>query len=437
MVSTDQEPYLLKEEKIPESFFEKAQRWNMRRKAQATNGSLAEGRAREILDELDEAVLHSTSGQERKARKVIRQNTLAFKDQIAPIASKFHKIVFHRDLWSVCQYVDSPLFIEEALNMMVRAQDEEGKVQTAQSAFGRGGLNFQDETTFYLPILAYQAEVEHHITLSQGIQEGARKAGEYTARQVNEEGFIVNKSHRRSDWLDELLLPEGDVVASKQGLGILALRKAYQRGDIKDKYVVERAEDGYRELPRRWDNRMPHSLLTGWRGVSALGPEGYSILWDNVKMLDDIVMENTIRSFITRSPREWEVPDLGLRVITDQDGRYLDEDHFIHPNLGGQFMNHRGFYHNGATWPKEDMKVVAAARGHHMDLGFLPAHMKGVLDPETLIHLIFASGSHLEEFWPTGRHSNVIEEYDRVDQTWLVEMLDLQRRMERRFSQVA
>lgn len=399
--------------------------------AQKTNGTRATGLAKQVLEELDDRIISSENEVERKARQAIKDNTLGLGDEITQRPSCFHRDTFLRDLYAVCRYADSPSLIRAALDMFADVQDQEtGYTQTSIFAFGRAGHTFLDETTFYPPILAYQAVFEHGMSLTPKEEKAARLSTDYTVRQIDQDGLIRNKSERRTYWADELILPPEDVVSNKQGWGILALKAALRLGYLKDRYVIEKAEDGLRKIVQKWGGRLPLSLLTGWIDVSALSPEASSILLFGEGMLDDWMVKNTVESFVTAEPYyEDEEPDIGLRVIRDRDGSYLKEENFIHPDFGGEFMDRPGNYQCGGSWSREEYRAWVATKLHGVDLSFLPPSIRAVFNEGSIMRRTFVEYD-LPESFVTGRfRDDPLFDPERTGHILNVEILDLQRRV--------
>lgn len=403
-----------------------------------THSQLAVGRARELMYELEEQVIAEQNPHARKARQMICDNTLAIGNIVVFRPSKYHRDTFFRDLFLVRQFADSPKMDRIALDMFADVQDPEtGYIPTSIFAFGKDGFRFPDESTFYYPILALQASHENGVELSARHWMAIERSTRYILAHMDKEtGFIHNdpvlqKDDTRTYWADELVLPEADVVAFKQGLAVIALRAArwFLGHDVPDT-IIQKAENAYRRLAQRYGGRLPLSLKTGSRDVSALYPEYLSIVLFDHKMLSDEVVKNTILSFATAPPKDEEASDMGLRVILDENGKYLPEEKFFKVRFPQVFMDTPGRYQNGGTWPIWDHAAWVVARLHDVDLGFLPEHVRRVFDGDYIKQLIFET-FYAPEYLHTGRLSG--EQFDdpqRLGQTWTATILDQRRRME-------
>ena len=402
-----------------------------------TGERLAWGEARDLLHQLDECVLEEKDPIAKKARSLIRENTLAIGNSVCFRLSAYHRDTFLRDLFLVRQFADAPLMDKMGLDMFADAQDKKtGQMPTSIFAFGKEGFRFPDESTLYYPIFAWQAEVENGVELSPKHIEAVRRAVGYITRRLDSNGFLYNdpvlhEDDRRTYWADELMLPEADVVAFKQGLAAVALRAAFSLGITEDLYSAAFAEKGYRRLAEQYDGRLPLSLKTGWRDVSALYPEYLSIVLFNQKMLDDAVVKNTIASFATRTPEDTEIPDVGFRVILDEEGGYIPEDRFIAVTFPQEFMDTPGRYQNGGTWLIWDHAAWVVGRLHGIDdFRFLPQHVRNVFNGNYIKGLVF--GFEMPEYLYTGRfYGERFDDPSRTGQTWDATIMDQRRRMEK------
>lgn len=426
--------YLEKREVTQEGIIKKGLRKAKFFFANRTDGMMAFGQARELVRELDEKFLSSSDPIERRARQLIRDNTLAFGREIALRPSRYHRDTFFRDAFYTRQYADSPLFDSAILDMMAKVRNKRtGYIPTSVFAFGNGGFQFPDESPFYYPILLFQAENENHVSLRDEHALAAEHSVHFLLEQVdNGSGFVFNRARRRTYWADELILPANDVVSFKQGFAAVALRAALATGIIStfNSDHLKRVEDGYRKLADEHEGRLPLSLATGWIDVSALYPEYLSIALFDEKMLDDSVVKKTIASLVSPVPAEDEQEDLGLRVIRDQDGRYLDEKHFIHPQPPHVFMDRPGYYQSGGAWLNWDQSALSAGRLHQISLKFLPSYMQKIFNEAHIVHTAFVDFDAPESI-PTGKGKleSIDIEPARTGQTWMVSILDQQRRV--------
>jgi hypothetical protein len=385
-----------------------------------------------LTNELYERAVNSKDPIERVAREVIKRNTLVWGDEVTLKLSSFHTGTFLRDAFAVCQFADSRHLTAQVLEMFAQVQDPDGYVPTSRFAFDTRGFRFQDESTAYFPILAHLAYQRYHYADTKIIL-AAEKALGFLAQQTREGGW-VNKDQTRTYWADELILPPDDVVSFKTGLAAVALKVGEnwgytRRGD------AQRAVEGYRANAQGWQDRMALSLLTGDRDVTALYPEYLAFLLGE-SMLDRSTVSNTIQSFATPAPRPGELPDQGLRVIRGRDGRYLGEEHFVHPpeNLlawlrGMRFMDKAGFYQNGGTWPWFDHAAWCVAVMHGLDPAqLLPEHNARVFNGPAIIDKTFVEYP-MPESLPTGNIGSYDQHRDRINQTWNVAILDQQRQV--------
>lgn len=426
--------YLEREEIVQEGIVEKGLRKAEFFIANRTDGAVAFGQTRELLGELDDRISASSDPVERRARQLIRDNTLVFGREIVLRPSRYHRDTFLRDAFLTRQYADSPLLDNAILDMIVKVRNQRtGYAPTSVFAFGRGGFQFPDESTFYSPILLFQAENENHVTPKDEHRLAAEHATQFLIGQVNySTGFVFNQGQRRTYWADEVILPSCDVVAFKQGLAAVALKAAVTSGIISksDSDYVKRVEEGYRKLAQEHSGRLPLSLATGWIDVSALYPEYLSLVLFGEKMLDDDVVKKTIASFAPPVPVEDEQQDLGLRVISDQANRYLEEKYFIHPQLPHVFMDRPGYYQNGGAWLIWDQAALSATRLHGISLDFLPSYIRNIFDEQHIVQTAFVDFDAPESI-PTGKGKleSIDIEPARTGQTWMVSILDQQRRV--------
>lgn len=362
--------------------------------AERTNGMFASGPARMLLSELDNLAKGYQTPTEREARFLIRKNTLAVGETIAFRPSEFHRDTFLRDLFFVCQYADSPLLNGYALDMFADVQDSEtGYIPTSRFAFGKEGFTFKDETPCCYPIRFHQTIAEGKgMVITERMRIAAEKATQYIISELDDDGLWHNKDTSRTYWADELILPENDVVAFKQGMAAVALRAAYVQGIITDLKLVEKVEKGYSSLAEMYGGRLPLSAKTGWIDVSALYPAYLSKVLFDREMINEGVLRKTVKSFVTPVNNEEIAPNLGIPVIMDHNGQYLSEKYFVHPDprdIRAVFMDEPGNYQNGGgSWIPFEHAAWSICKLYKIDLNFLPEHFLKIFDGEHILKVM-------------------------------------------------
>lgn len=405
--------------------------------ARLSDGKLAIGQAREILDEMDDKVKCTTNPGELRIRQCIREHTLALGSSVALLSSDFHNNgTFARDAVDACLIADSSKLAGAVLDLFADVQDlQTGAMPTSRFAFSRGGHTLNDESTARLIFLSWYAKEELGLILSPEQERAISQGLDYLNERINPIGQVASKGGengiRRAYWADELVLPgKGDMISNVQGWVALALESGIRMGfsTATNQELLKKVEDEFRHISSANSGRQALSLLNGLVDVTALEPECMANYYFDKKLLDDGDVKNTIASFRSGAGGDGLMPDLGLRVITAEDGRYLSERSFIHPNVvRGEFMNNPGNYQNGATWLDKDYEAWACARYHEIDLGFLPDHMQRVFNGETIMKN--ALDNNFPEFLPTSRGAGEFMDPRRTGHIWYGKVWALQRKL--------
>ncbi len=410
-----------------ESVFQKASGRAKFLLARATGGMLATGDARHLIEDLDRRGLNTRTRSDYEAARLLRRNTLAWGDKVVFAPSRFHRDTFFRDAFLCSRFANSAVFDTMVLNMFEQVQDPiTGYIPTSRFAFRKGGFTLDDESTFYYPILAFIAQEEHGVKLDDRIIKAAKKASSYIVNLMDDEalvgvGTVVrNRTPGRSYWADELILPIGDVVAYKQGLAAVAVQAAYRLGIITDQSILERATEGYRTLSAPYGGRLPLSSMTGWIDVSALYPEYLSLALLGEAMLESGIVDRTVRSFSVGELYP-DSKESYIRVITDSEGNYLPEEDFVHPPIGGFFMDTPGSYQNGGMWPLWTHAASSAYKMHGLKLSNLPEVLEISFDDRVLVFTTFLKHPSPESLHnERGEWERILPE--RINHTWNVDM---------------
>lgn len=162
------------------------------------------------------------------------------------------------------------------------------------------------------------------------------------------DGFYISPAGSMRSWFDTFKFPAADVLAYNQGIYAATSLAAQRLGLETDSKVIEEAKRGYQKVIHP-SGRLQLSTNYSCKDASALMGEFLSLRIFQANLLPDEIVKRTVES-LSKSPT-------GYKVITREDGSYLDPNEFDVPYQQGD-------YQNGADWPLFSAASQAAGMLH-------------------------------------------------------------------------
>lgn len=297
---------------------------------------------------------------------LIRNNVIFFPNEIFLRASPFHLDNWLRDSFVACLSLNDTFVESHLLDHFVKERNRTNHIPTTRLFASNRAWYFDDEST---PLsLIWRAKLA---SLGRFLDQGEVETWTGILNWVQnhaENGFYFTPAGTEKSWFDTFVFHNKDVISYNQGIYTVALIAAEKLGLPVDNNQIKEAIQAYNRLTHT-SERLQLSQKVPYVDVSSLFGEFLGISLFNRSVLEGEVVEKTIKSLFRDG--------FGYRVVSKEDGSYLDPSEFNRPYRTGD-------YHNGADWPLFDMVSQAVANRHGLGYNrqLLVEILKGLLETQ-------------------------------------------------------
>lgn len=155
-------------------------------------------------------------------------------------------------------------------------------------------------------------------------------------------------------WLDGYGYSRGDVIASNQGIFVVALEAAGRLGITVSPLLLSEAKNEYASL---YDNQLGYMRWLGskeYRSPDALAGEALSLYLFDRPLLSDSVVRKTLQAQV------WS--KYGMQILATRNMRYVTPNEFLNTTNDGIAEEPPGWYQNGGSWLLWEYLAEYAAR---------------------------------------------------------------------------
>lgn len=267
------------------------------------------------------------------AEELIFKNLLFFPDQVFLRASPYHMDNWLRDSFYTCLCIDEPSLELHLLGNFLESY-RDLQLPTARLIFSDRQWFFDDESTM-LGII-WRAKI---LQAGGSISADARcEWQEYLdwVTSHSKEGFYETGAGTGISWFDTFDFPQADTTSYNQGIYVASLIAAEKLGLHSIKRERARATAAYNSLVHP-SGRFQFSRHFSYKDASSLVGEFLVGELFNESILDKPEVAICTVETLNKSRA-------GFKVVTDENGEFLDPRQFRKPCP-------KGDYHNGADWP--------------------------------------------------------------------------------------
>lgn len=266
--------------------------------------------------------------------ELIGKNLIFFPEQIFLRASPYHTDNWTRDTFYTSLCFDEPDLERHLLGNLLASGYRYPQVPTTRLIFTNREWFFDDESTALA--LIWRAKI-----LQSGGSISANARCQWQDRldwvtDHSKDGFYITPSGTGRSWFDTFDFPEPDTTSYNQGIYAASLIAAEKLGLRLPRGEFSKATAAYNSLVHpsgrfQFSKRFPYKDAT-----SLVGEFLANELFDTSILDKPEVAICTVETL--------DQTRAGFKVVTDENGQFLDSRQFKKPSLPGD-------YHNGADWP--------------------------------------------------------------------------------------